>query len=159
MLRPMTEELLREILLALEREGVRYAIFGGIAVGAHGLSRATKDLDLFVAPDEGNVAALRRALEAAVGDPAVREITAADLEEYGLVRYGLPEHDFVIDLTARIGETFRHDEVETVPLVVAGVRVPVASARQLVRMKHGTGRPQDQADVARLRERYDAELD
>lgn len=153
----MTEELLRRILLALEREGVRYAIFGGIAVGVHGLSRATKDLDLFVDPAPENVAALRRALDAVLADPAIAEITAADLEEYGLVRYGLPDHDFVIDFTARVGEAFRHDDVETERLELLGVPVRVVSARQLVRMKRSTGRPQDLADVARLRDRFGIE--
>ena len=37
------------ILDALEREGVRYAVFGALALAAHGLDRATRDLDLFVA--------------------------------------------------------------------------------------------------------------
>ncbi|MDQ3528467.1 MAG: hypothetical protein M3425_00715, partial [Actinomycetota bacterium] len=51
-----------DVLAALEREGVRYAVFGGLAMAAHGLDRGTRDLDLFLAADEENVARLRRAL-------------------------------------------------------------------------------------------------
>ena len=43
------------VLDALERAGVHYAVFGGLAMAAHGFDRATRDLDLFVAPDAANV--------------------------------------------------------------------------------------------------------
>jgi hypothetical protein len=36
----------REVLAALEREGVRYAVFGGVALTLHGLARATEDLEI-----------------------------------------------------------------------------------------------------------------
>ena len=152
MLAPMSEELLGAILGALERERVRYALFGGIAVGAHGISRATKDLDLFLDPAPANVEAARRALARALADPALDELTPELVAEYGLVRYGLPEHDFAIDLTTRIGEAFRFEDLETERREVAGVSVPVVTARQLIRMKEATGRPQDAADVVRLRD-------
>src|SRR5690625_4155591 len=50
------------ILKALERHNVDYAIIGAMALAAHGLDRATRDLDLFVDPDSQNVARLRQAL-------------------------------------------------------------------------------------------------
>ncbi len=34
------------MLAALEREGVRYAVFGAVAVNIHGLPRFTEDLDI-----------------------------------------------------------------------------------------------------------------
>ncbi|CAN5780208.1 hypothetical protein BH24ACT15_BH24ACT15_00910 [soil metagenome] len=57
------------LLAALEREGVRYAVFGGLAMAAHGLDRGTRDLDLFVAPDPDNIARLRAALWGVFDDP------------------------------------------------------------------------------------------
>lgn len=45
----------RRVLEALEREGVRYAIFGGVALNIHGLARATQDLDLFIPPEAENI--------------------------------------------------------------------------------------------------------
>ncbi len=154
---PMSEELLRAVFESLNRHGVRYVVFGGIAVGAHGLSRATKDLDLFLDPTPDNVDATRLALLEVFADQALEEITAAELEEYGLIRYGLPEHDFVIDLTTRIGEMFRYADLESQRVELLGVSVSVATPRQLVRMKRSTGRPQDQADVLRLSEQFGLE--
>lgn len=47
------------ILSGLRREGVRYLIIGGKAMWAHGLQvRKTRDLDLWVARDASNAAAL-----------------------------------------------------------------------------------------------------
>ena len=52
----MDFELTRQVLSALEREGVRYVVFGAVALAIHGLARATEDLDLFIEPDAENIA-------------------------------------------------------------------------------------------------------
>jgi hypothetical protein len=90
MLAPMSEELLRAIFASLARHGARYVVFGGIAVILHGLTRATKDLDLFLEPSSPNIDSTRRALIEALGDPALEEITAAELEQYGLIGTACP---------------------------------------------------------------------
>lgn len=155
----MDPEILGALFRALAEERVRYVLIGGLAVGALGLSRATRDVDLFLDPEPSNVEAARHALERVFSDPAVGEITPTALDEYGLIRYGPPEHDFVIDLTTRIGEMFHFADLEWQPIELFGVAVPVATARTLIRMKRETVRPQDRADVLRLRERFGIEED
>jgi hypothetical protein len=49
----------RSLLAALERGGVRYVLVGSMAMAVHGIVRATRDIDLFVRPDAGNIARLR----------------------------------------------------------------------------------------------------
>ena len=44
----MNYEASRKILKAFEDEGVRYLVFGGVAVNLHGLPRFTEDLDVFI---------------------------------------------------------------------------------------------------------------
>jgi hypothetical protein len=44
----MDFELIKSLLAALERQRVRYAVFGAVALNLHGLARFTEDLDLFV---------------------------------------------------------------------------------------------------------------
>lgn len=51
----MEFDLLKRVLAALEARGVRYAIFGAVALNLHGLARSTEDLDLFVEPEEANI--------------------------------------------------------------------------------------------------------
>ena len=150
----MCPEILGKIFEALNRHGVRYALFGGLAVGAHGLARTTKDVDLFLASAPDNVDAAVAALRELFDDPTLSEITPSEMETYGLIRYGLPQHDFVIDLTTRLGEAVRFEDLEVESIDFLGVSVPVVTARTLIRLKVAAGRPQDLADVLRLRERY-----
>ena len=157
MLEPMDGNVLAAVFRALNGEGVRYVVFGGIAVIAHGVTRATQDLDLFLEPSEENIAATRRALQRVFHDPQLEELTSETLNEYGLVRYGPPTHDFVIDLTTRIGEAFDFAAVEVESVELFGEPVPVATPRMLLRMKRESVREKDRWDVARLRERHGIE--
>jgi hypothetical protein len=147
-----------EIISALQREGVRYAVFGALALAAHGLDRATRDLDLFVDPDEDNVMRLRRALATVFGDPAVDEITADDLAgEYPAIQYGPPDVDYTIDIVSRLGEAFAFDDLDIMEVDVGQVRMKVVTPETLYRMKRGTVRLRDRDDAERLRQLLDLE--
>lgn len=41
-------ETLEKVRLVFETAGIKYALIGGFALGAHGIHRATKDIDLLV---------------------------------------------------------------------------------------------------------------
>jgi hypothetical protein len=99
----------RRILAALEREGVRYVLVGSMAMAAHGIVRATRDMDLFVSPDPDNVERLRRALRSLFeGDSSVEEIIAEDLAgEYPAVQYVPPHGLYSLDILARLGDAYR----------------------------------------------------
>jgi hypothetical protein len=143
---------------ALEHEGVRYAVFGAIAMAAHGLDRATRDLDLFVDPEEENVARLQRALASVFDDPEVYEITHDALAgEYPVIQYGPPDVDYTIDIAARLGEAFAFADLEIVAVEVGEGRVKVVSPETLHRMKCRSVRPHDRADAERLRHHFGLE--
>lgn len=146
------------VLRAFEREGVRYKVVGAVALNLIGLPRATQDLDVFVAADEDNVARLRAALRSVFNDPEIDGITAADLSgEYPALQYVPPEGAFHIDILHRLGEAFSFDDIEIEVRVIEGIRVPVATARMLYRMKRDTVRLQDKADAERLRRHFNLE--
>lgn len=148
------------MLRALEREGVEYALVGSMAMAAQGLVRATRDIDLFVAPSAANVDRLRRALDSVFHDPCIAEISADDLAgEYPAIRYVPPGGDIAIDLLSRLGAAFAYHDIETERLDVDGVAIQVATPRMLIRMKRGTLRPLDHADAAALRRRFNIEDD
>ncbi|MGN6814693.1 MAG: hypothetical protein ACTHK3_01235 [Solirubrobacterales bacterium] len=58
----MSEFDLRSLLEALNAEGIRFVVIGGVAVGAHGYVRGTEDLDLVPDPDPENLNRLTEAL-------------------------------------------------------------------------------------------------
>lgn len=148
-------ERILAVLRALAAQGVAYRVVGGVALNFWGLARATVDLDIFVAPDEANVARLRAALMSVFHDPEIDQITAEDLGgAYPAIQYVPPDGLFHIDILARLGERFRFEDIESEELEVDGVAVHVATPRTLFRMKKDTVRLQDRADADRLRRHY-----
>jgi hypothetical protein len=148
------------VLDALERRGVRYAVFGGLAMAAHGFDRATRDLDLFVASDSDNVELLRRSLADVFDDPDIEQITAEDLGgEYPAIQYGPPGVDFTIDIVSRLGEAFRFDDLEIERVSVGPVQIAVVTPATLYRMKRDTVRPRDRDDAQRLARAFDLGAD
>ncbi len=146
------------ILAALERHRVAYVLVGSMAMAAQGIVRATRDMDVFVSPDEGNVSALKAALGEVFEDPDIEQISAADLAgDYPAIQYAPPGTDYWIDILARLGEAFHYSDVESEILSVEGLPVRVATARMLYRMKRDTVRPQDRADAQVLKARFGLE--
>lgn len=151
----MELEKTKEILAALEKEGVRYMVFGAVAINLLGLARATEDLDLFIEPDPENIERLKAALQALFNDPSIEEISSAELVgDYPAVQYIPPEGDFHLDILTRLGEAFRFQDLEAIRIDLDGQPVWVASPRTLYRMKKGTVRAKDWADAEALRRRF-----
>ncbi|MDX1583114.1 MAG: nucleotidyl transferase AbiEii/AbiGii toxin family protein [Thermoanaerobaculia bacterium] len=148
------EEQLLAVLRALEEHGVSYAIIGGIALGLHGLARATADLDLFLRPDEENIERLKDALKAVFDDPNIDDISAKELSGlYPAVRYW-PPAGFGFDLLTRLGEAFAFNDLEIEEKRFGNVTVPVVTPHTLWRMKKDTVRPIDRIDADRLAKRF-----
>lgn len=151
----MDFEKFLELLGALEREHVDYVLVGAVALGLHGLVRATQDIDVFVRPSEENISRLRRALASVWDDPDIAQITTADLAgDYPTIRYGPPGEEFVVDFISRLGSMFSFDDLEAHTITVEGVPVRVATPATLYRMKRDTARPIDRADAAALRQKF-----
>jgi hypothetical protein len=132
----MDADLIQQVLAALERERVKYVVFGAVALALHGLPRATEDLDLFIAPERENIERLKTALRSVFHDPHIHEITADDLlGDYPAVQYGPPEGPFHIDLLTRLGERFDFASLESERIDFGGVTVTVVTPAMLFRMK------------------------
>jgi hypothetical protein len=151
-------DVLKRLIAALESRAVTYAIFDAGAMTLHGLVRATEDLDLFVAPDAANIDRLRRALNDVFDDPAIEEITAADLlGDYPSMRYTPPQGTFYLDILTRLGDAFAFSDLETQRLPVDDLIATVVTPRMLYRMKKNTVRLKDRADAEMLRHQFGLE--
>jgi len=149
---------LLDVLRALEAQGAEYVLVGGVAMGLHGLVRATQDIDLFVRPSAANVAKVKAALRAVWDDPAIDEITADDLAgDYPTIRYGPPGETLVVDLIGRLSDAIRFEDLAAERKLVEGVAVSVATPATLYRMKRDTVRPIDRQDAAALRDTFGLE--
>lgn len=150
------------VLTALEREGVRYLVVGGVAVVLHGHLRTTLDLDLVLQLDRDN---LERALKAfadlgfqpqapvPLHSFADRRNRESWRREKNMTVFSLWHADhpgFAVDLF--VEEPFDFDAVyrRALRVPLQGLQATVVSRDDLVAMKRATGRAQDLEDVAAL---------
>ncbi len=143
----------RDILSAFNDEHVEYLLVGAYAVAAHGIPRATGDIDLWLNATPANANAAWRALER-FGAP-LDQMSLADLQKPDLVvQLGVSPRR--IDLLTSIdGVEFDAAWAERLSFRVDGLDIPTISRVHLIGNKRAVGRPQDLADVARLSELKD----
>jgi len=142
-----------ELLECLAAHDVRYMIVGGYALAAHGHPRYTKDLDVWVWPDDDNAAALLRALDdfgfgglGLVAD----DFTAPDT----IVQLGYPPQR--IDLiTTPEGVDFDECWPDRIEVGIGDVVAPFLGLDALIANKEAAGRGQDKADADLLRRARD----
>ncbi len=137
-----------DLLSAFNAQRVDYLIVGAHALAAHGHVRATKDLDVWVRPDQENAGRVLRAL-ADFGAP-IQGLSQSDLSRPGLIfQIGVPplRIDVITDID---GIDFATAWPERVMTSFGSVPVAVLSRRHLITNKRAAGRLQDLADVERL---------
>lgn len=143
-----------EIFRALNRHDVAFVVVGGYAVAAHGVIRATEDLDVVVDQSWDNAARLAAALDelgavSATGEetPLTQEILVRRVDRLFDTKHG-PLH-----ILNQVGTVPAYRELMPAELIeVDGERVRVATVGQLRAMKTGTGRAKDEVDLAELDE-------
>ena len=136
-------------------------MIGAMAMGMHGVVRATQDVDMLVRAEKGNIERIRIALRAAYPeDPFVEEIRDDDLlGDYAVVRYCPPSGEYYFDFIAKLGEMVTFESVESEVKDVEGIRIRVATPLALYRLKKGTIRPIDWQDATALRNQFQLEED
>jgi hypothetical protein len=139
-----------DMLSALSAAGVDFLVVGAHALAAHGVPRATGDLDIWIRPTPDNAARTLRAL-AAFGAPLV-DLSIDDLTRPDTVfQIGLPPSR--IDIVSGItGVSFDGAWERRVPVALPGGTVDVLSKVDFVANKKAVGRAKDLADIALLDE-------
>jgi len=134
-----------EMLVALSAEGVEYLLVGAYAMAAHGVPRATGDIDIWVRPTPENAERVLRAL-GRFGAPLF-DLTAADLARKGTVfQLRVPPRRIDI-LTSIDGVTFDEAWPGRVTCRLGDVEVIVIGRETLVRNKRAAARPKDLVDL------------
>ena len=141
-----------QVVRALNDAGVEYVVVGGLAVAAHGVVRATRDLDLVPAGSEANMDRLARCLVAVGAEhPIQDQLTGTSLARPASFK-----------VTTRYGEVQVLNRVRGVPPfeqlqrdqitveIAPGVIAPVCSLPHLRAMKRAADRPRDHVDLAEL---------
>jgi len=153
-----------DLFRALQEQEVRYLVVGGVAVNLHGIGRLTVDVDLMLALDARN---LERFVAVARGFPLkpVIPVNLEDLadaakvrswiEEKGMLAFALRSSDPAtptVDILVKPVVAFEDAWARRALRTVEGVDIPIASIEDIIRLKTGTGRQKDEADIKALRQ-------
>lgn len=143
----------RDILSEFNDAGVEFLLVGAYALAAHGLPRATGDIDLWVRPSPENAARVMTAL-ARFGAP-LAEISIADFATPGIVfQIGVAPRRVDV-LTGIDGVDFDEAWAARWDVVVDRIRIAVIGRAHLLQNKRASGRPKDLADVHWLEQQGD----
>ena len=138
------------MLAALSAAGAEYLVVGAHALAAHGVPRATGDLDIWVRATTDNAERVWRALER-FGAP-LHDLTVDDLARPGIVfQIGVVPQRIDL-LTSITGVTFDDAWANRVHVEIGELEVPVLGRSELVRNKRAVGRTRDLADIEELGE-------
>lgn len=143
-------EELSELISALDATGIDYAVCGGLALAIHGFARATLDIDILIEAES-----LEKAYK--IGAENGFDIRGLDIS--------FKERAVEIRRVSKIdsnGEVLSLDLLLVSPQVedvwatretidFLGNRLYVVSIEGLIKMKTLAGRPQDLADISRLK--------
>jgi len=152
-----------EFFRALHDERVLYVLVGGIAVNLHGVERATGDVDLLMALDAENLGRFYRVARRFSMKPVV-PVTLEDfadavkveswIREKRMVAFALRSADKLdptVDILVQPSVAFEDALARAIVKDVGGFKVTIAAIEDLIRLKTGTGRLKDQADIDALR--------
>lgn len=153
----MTEPAFDELLRRLVAAEAKFVVVGGLAVGAWGVVRATKDVDIVIYPEPENMRAVAEVVASANGrvhqgeallDTPVSIASALASGEQTAIETDLGRLDVVQGLEGVPGyEELRSRSVEADLL---GVTVAICSIEDLKAMKRAAGRTRDLADLEDL---------
>ena len=137
-----------EMLSALSAADAEFLVVGAHALAAHGIVRATGDIDIWVKPTPANAQRVLRAL-LAFGAPLL-DLTVDDLTKTDTV-FQIGIDPSRVDILSGIsGVSFDEAWSRRLVLDIEGVTVPVLSRSDFVTNKRASGRPKDLLDLELL---------
>jgi predicted nucleotidyltransferase len=141
------------ILRHLTEAEVRFVVVGGLALGAWGVVRGTKAVDIVVASNAENLKRLAAVAEALHGHVHVGESFLSQLSIAGQIASGEQvaiETDLGrLDIVQGLSGIPSYDELHarSTEAEILGIKVAVCSIEDLKAMKRATGRTRDLADL------------
>lgn len=147
------------IFSELNKAKVKYLVVGGVAVNLHGFPRFTGDLDILLLLEEKNLEKIDKAMRKLRYSERL-PISVMDLEDRGKVAERMKEKNFkaftfnppyghLVQIDVIIEESLKFEKFFERKLVkmYGGVKIPVVSFDDLVRMKKKAGREKDKRDL------------
>jgi hypothetical protein len=141
------------IFASLALHDVGYVAVGGIALLAHGVVRATLDVDLIPGPEAANLGRLADAIRSLSGVPhgePETEVTAELLARDANMRFDTDAGQLDVLGASQYRRLYPDLDARAIEAAVEGTPVRVVSRNDLIRLKAGSGRDRDLLDIGDL---------
>lgn len=139
----------RDMLSCLKDEAVDFIVVGAYALAAHGLPRATGDIDIWIRNSPPNAQRVLRALGkfgAPVSDLTERDFTSTDV----IVQIGV-EPSRIDIITSIDGVAFDAAWENKVSVTIDELEIFILSKADMLKNKLAANRDKDQSDISWLR--------
>jgi hypothetical protein len=143
-------EEFKRLALELEKQGVRYALTGGVAMAFYAVPRFTRDIDLLV--DSDDFGRTKDILERARYFESVSPWTfrKVAIELHRFLKILAREEEMLIDVLVAKDEETRRIIRDAVEAESEEGKVMVVNRKDLIWLKSMRDSKQDQADIERL---------
>jgi hypothetical protein len=144
---------IQNVIQALEKYRIKYALVGGYAVALHGAIRGTVDIDIVIALTKASLEGAETAL-AGIGLQSRLPVTAADvyrfrkeyIENRNLAAWSFINPDNPIEVV-NILITEDVNDLKSVTRQAFGMNIKVVAIPDLIALKRKSSRPQDIEDI------------
>lgn len=151
------------IFKELSQKGVRYIVAGGIAVNLYGIPRMTYDIDLVLDLEDKNLEkflgllkkwGFKPKIPVDIMDFAQKEKRDSWIKNKNMKAFNLVNPDWAvseIDVLINTPIDYKKAVERINHIILKDISIPTISIDDLIRMKEGTGREQDKADIRYLK--------
>jgi hypothetical protein len=148
-------EEFKSIVFEFEKQKVRYALVGGIAMAFYSEPRFTRDIDILVDTDDFEKAKGLLERDGYFESSTPWTFRSVAIELHRFLKIVDPEDEMMIDLLIAKDETVRSIIQNAVEAESEEGRVMLADKKDLIWLKRSRNSKQDQADIERLEDDKD----
>ena len=143
-------EEFKRLVLELDKQGVRYALVGGVAMAFYTEPRFTRDIDLLVDFDDFDKVKGILEKDGYFESASPWTFRSVAIELYRFLKVVNEEDEMMIDILVAKDEEVRRIIQDAVEAESEEGRVMVANKKDLIRLKRTRDSKQDQADIEKL---------
>ncbi|WP_373498878.1 hypothetical protein [Desulfococcus sp.] len=148
-------EEFKRMVLELEKQKVRYALVGGVAMAFYSEPRFTRDIEILVDIDDFDKAKALLEKDGYFESASPWTFRNVAIELHRFLKIVAPEDEMMIDILIAKDEEVRRIIQNAVEAESEEGRVMLADKKDLIWLKRSRDSKQDQADIERLEDDKD----
>ena len=148
-------EEFKRLVTDFEKQEVKYALVGGVAMAFHTEPRFTRDIDLLVDSEDFGMAKGILEKDGYFESATPWTFQNVSIELHRFLKVVAPEDEMLIDILVAKGEEVKRIIKDAVAAESEEGKVMLASKKDLIWLKRARDSKQDQADIEKLEDDKD----